>query len=216
MAMDFRSHMFEMMSWIPMYSAWLQSCEMAPAYRYHRRVLKLLQWRCPPTRWWLKTPAHMASIRALDAVYPDARFVMTHRDVGTVLVSVCALMDALSSPLTDCADPVALGRFNTELWEESLRRLIDFRDSGHEDRFHDVSFVEMQADPLGTVGRLYSALGDQLTAETQDRMVRWWKDSAAKRRPTSYQAEMFGLDTTELRDRFAFYHDRFGVLPDIP
>ena len=76
---------------IPSYSAWLLQCDMEPAYRYHQRVLKLLQWRCPPDRWWLKTPAHMLSIDALDAVYPDARFVMTHRDVGKVLPSVCAL-----------------------------------------------------------------------------------------------------------------------------
>ena len=70
------------MSYVPSYTEWLLQCDMEPAYRYHRRVLKLLQWRCPPDRWWLKTPAHMLSIDALDAVYPDARFVMTHRDVG--------------------------------------------------------------------------------------------------------------------------------------
>ena len=95
MALDFRSLIFEGMSLIPSYSSWLLQCDMEPAYRYHRRVLKLLQWRCPPDRWWLKTPAHMLSIDALDAVYPDARFVMTHRDVGKVLPSVCALYDTL-------------------------------------------------------------------------------------------------------------------------
>ena len=85
MAFEFRSLIFEGMSLIPSYTAWLLQCDMEPAYRYHRRVLKLLQWRCPPDRWWLKTPAHMLSIDALNAVYPDARFVMTHRDVGKVL-----------------------------------------------------------------------------------------------------------------------------------
>ena len=86
---------FEGMALVPSYSSWLLQCDMEPAYRYHQRVLKLLQWRCPPERWWLKTPAHMLSIDALDAVYPDARFVMTHRDVGKVLPSVCALYDTL-------------------------------------------------------------------------------------------------------------------------
>ena len=96
MALDFRSLMFEGMALIPSYSAWLLQCDMEPAYRYHQRVLKLLQWRCPPKRWWLKSPAHMLSIDALDAVYPDARFVMTHRDVGKVLPSVCALYNTLA------------------------------------------------------------------------------------------------------------------------
>ncbi len=109
MALDFRSLIFEGMALIPTYSSWLLQCDMEPAYRYHRRVLKLLQWRCPPERWWLKTPAHMLSIDALDAVYPDARFVMTHRDVAQVLPSVCALYNTLSSILTERPDPVAIG-----------------------------------------------------------------------------------------------------------
>jgi Sulfotransferase family len=143
-------------------------------------------------------------------------FVMTHRDVGTVLVSVCALMHALSSPLADQTDPMALGRFNTQLWSASLRRLIDFRDSGHGERFHDVSFAEMQADPIGTVSRLYTELGDELTADTHDRMIEWWKSSAERRRPASYRAETFGLDAAELRKQFGFYHDRYGVLGETP
>ena len=72
MALDFRSQLFEGMASIPSYSSWLLACDMEPAYRYHRRVLQLLQWRCPPERWWLKTPAHMHSIDALNRVYPDA------------------------------------------------------------------------------------------------------------------------------------------------
>ncbi len=53
MALDFRSPVFGGMALLPSYSSWLRSCDMEPAYRYHKRVLKLLQWHCPPTRWWL-------------------------------------------------------------------------------------------------------------------------------------------------------------------
>jgi hypothetical protein len=211
MAMSFRSQMFEMMAWIPTYSSWLQSCDMEPSYRYHQRVLKLLQWRCPPTRWWLKTPAHMPSIRALDTVYPDARFVMTHREVGTVLVSVCALMQALSSPLTEQVDAIAVGQYNTALWDESLRRLIEFRDEGRDDRFFDVSFNELQSDPIAAMQDLYLALGDPFTRDTELRMRDWWNDHAFDRRLSTYRAETFGLDPATIRDRFVLYHERFGI-----
>src|ERR1700722_1721189 len=116
MALDFRSQLFEGMAQIPAYSSWLLGCDMEPAYRYHRRVLQLLQWHCPPERWWLKTPAHMHSIAALNRVYPDARFVMTHRDVGKVLPSVCAVFEALSNLLTEHPYLVAIGAHNSELW----------------------------------------------------------------------------------------------------
>ena len=212
MALDFRSQVFEGMARIPGYSAWLLQCDMEPAYRYHRRVLQLLQWRCPPERWWLKTPAHMHSIDALDRVYPDARFVMTHRDVGKVLPSVCAVFEALSDVLTEHPDPAAIGRHNSELWRYSLQRLIAFRDSGNESRFFDVSFEAVQRDPMAAVAQLYSELGDELTDEARQHMQEWWADSSKERSgPHSYKAETFGLDPATIREQFAFYYDRFDV-----
>jgi len=211
MALDFRSMVFEGMSLIPTFTQWLMSCDMEPAYRYHERVLKLLQWRCPPTRWWLKTPAHMPSIAALDAIYPDARFVMTHRDIGSVLPSVCAVKQALMTPVTAHQDLRALGRHEVAVWSESLRRLVEFRDDGREDRFFDVGFAALQADPIDAMERLYDAMGDELTAETRRRMTDWWQGSAAERRSARVDPAVFGLDAAAVRDEFAFYHNRFGI-----
>ncbi len=212
MALDFRSQLFEGMARIPAYSSWLLACDMEPAYRYHRRVLQLLQWRCPPERWWLKTPAHMHSIDALDRVYPDARFVMTHRDVGKVLPSVCAVFEALSDVLTEHPDPVAIGTHNSELWRYSLQRLIQFRDSGNESRFFDVSFAAVQRDPIDAVAQLYAELGDDLSGDARRRMQDWWLESSKERSgPHSYKAETFGLHQTAIREQFAFYYDRFDV-----
>ena len=49
MAFDFRSLMFEGMASVPELQRVAAECDMEPAYRYHQRVLKLLQWRCPRT-----------------------------------------------------------------------------------------------------------------------------------------------------------------------
>jgi hypothetical protein len=212
MAFEFRSLMFEGMTLIPSYTAWLLQCDMEPAYRYHRRVLKLLQWRCPPERWWLKTPAHMLSIDALNAVYPDARFVMTHRDVGQVLPSVCALYNTLTSVLTERSDPAAIGLGNTNVWRTALERLIDFRDRGNEHRFFDLAFEDVQRDPIGQVTRLYAELGDDLSDEARRRMADWWAESSKDRSgPGRYTAEAFGLDPAAITEQFAFYYRRFDV-----
>lgn len=209
MAMDFRSQIFEGMAFIPTYHAWLMQCDMVPAYRFHERVLKLLQWRCPPNRWWLKSPAHMHSIEALNTVYPTARFVMTHRDVTQVLPSVCALTEALSSVLSEHPDPLVLGPHNAKVWAEALRRFMTFRDGNDDARFFDVPFLAMQKDPLGAVEQLYVELGDALSAETRARMRAWWDASAADRKATPQQPERFGLDVETMRQQFTFYHDRF-------
>ncbi len=212
MAFEFRSLIFEGMSQVPSYTEWLLRCDMEPAYRYHQRVLKLLQWRCPPYRWWLKTPAHMLSIDALNSVYPDARFVMTHRDVGRVLPSVCALYSTLATVLTERPDPVAIGTHNREVWRKALERLIAFRDQGNEDRFFDLSFEAVQRDPIGQVSHLYAELGDDLSDEARRRMRDWWAESSKDRSgPGSYAPEDFGLDQTAIAGEFAFYNERFEI-----
>jgi hypothetical protein len=212
MAFEFRSQVYEGMALLPSYTEYLLSCDMEPAYRYHQRVLRLLQWRCPPTRWWLKTPSHMASIDALDAVYPDARFVMTHRDIGAVLPSVCAVKEALSTPVVAQLDLHALGRHEVDIWSESLRRLIEFRDAGREDRFFDVMFADVQADPVAAMQRLYADMGDDLTDDTRTRMAEWWTaEAATRRRGPRPDAGAYGLDPATLREQFAFYHERFDI-----
>jgi hypothetical protein len=212
MAFEFRSLIFEGMSLIPSYSAWLLQCDMEPAYRYHQRVLKLLQWRCPPDRWWLKTPAHMLSIDALNVVYPDARFVMTHRDVGKVLPSLCALYSTLSTVLTERPDPEAIGEHSSEVWRVALERLIDFRDRGNEHRFFDLSFDAVQADPIGQVSQLYADLDDDLSDEARQRMQDWWAQNSKKRSgPGNYSPGTFGLDPTTIAEQFAFYYERFDI-----
>jgi len=211
LALEFRSMVFAGMASVPSYDEWLFGIDMEPAYRYHRRVLQLLQWRCPPTSWWLKTPSHMHAIVELDRVYPDARFVMTHRDITKIIPSLAALMNALSSPLTDAPDPVALGRHNIEMWDIALRRLIEFRDAGNDDRFFDIGFEEMQTDPMATIGRLYAWLGEELTPTAEQRMAAWWEDNSRERHGArQVNPDDYGIDIDALRERFRFYNDRFA------
>ena len=56
----------------------------APVYRWHEKVLQLLQSGGVRGRWQLKSPQHALALEALVAQYPDARFIVTHRDPGDV------------------------------------------------------------------------------------------------------------------------------------
>jgi len=215
LGMSFRSQTFEGFAHIPAYAEWVSGCDMEPAYRFHRRTLKLLQWRCPPTRWRLKTPTHMLAIEALGAEYPDARFVMTHRDIASVIPSVASLMDTLSSPLCTRRDPRYLGSHTADTWELGLRRTVAFRDAGREARFFDVGFGALQADPLGTVRGLYTWLGEELTPVAEQRMQAWWEANPKDKHGVHvYRPEDYGIDLEALRERFRFYADRFDIPPD--
>ena len=80
MGMSFRTAHFDGSARVPSYMAWVIDCDMRGTYEYHRRVLRLLQWHCPPRLWHLKTPVHMFALDALVEAYPNARFLWSHRD----------------------------------------------------------------------------------------------------------------------------------------
>ena len=91
MVLDFKSHLFQSFAEIPSYSTWLvHGADLTSTYRYQRRVMKLLQWGEPERPWRLKCPSHVLWLDALDTAFPDARFVMTHRDPTDVILSVTA------------------------------------------------------------------------------------------------------------------------------
>jgi hypothetical protein len=210
MALDFRSPMFFALGDNRGYEAWLAACDMVPAYRYHERVLKLLQWRFPTRPWWLKSPAHMASIDALLEVYPGARFVMTHRDIAQVIPSLVSLFDAMSEYLRDGPLAPDFAANQAAYWERALRKTLAYRDAGNEDRFHDIGFAEMRPDPMPAIGRLYDWLGIELTDDVAERMRTWWSTNPPDKQGVhDYNPEQYGIDLDDLRTQFAFYNDRF-------
>jgi len=212
LGMEFRTEHFDGMAHVPSYTEWVLGCDMSPAYAYHRRVLRLLQWRCPPRLWHLKTPVHMLALDDLCSVYPDAKFLWTHRDPAAVLGSVCSLIGYTRSWVSDRDDSALLGAEQSAVWAEALRRAMAFRDRMGEDRFADVAWAQLQTDPVGAVSRAYGDLGLALGEAGRVRIAGW----AADNRPGSKGAHEFalgdfGLDARTVRRRFAFYLDRFDV-----
>lgn len=213
-AMDFKSQLFQAQAQVPSYAQWLNDeADLVPTYRFVKRVLKLLQWRCPPKRWRLRNPSNIVFIDALNTVFPDARFWMTHRDIAKVIPSAADLYCELAQAFSDDVDRRYMGRLNADVWDSGMRRLIAFREAGNEDRFFDIHFSEMQADPFPTLERLYAFLGEEFTDDTRARMAAWRRDTPREKHGDHrYEAADFGLSDGGLQERFRFYNERFGLL----
>ena len=213
-ALDFKTHLFQALVQVPSYSQWLNTkADLVPTYRYVKRVLKLLQWRCPPRRWRLKNPSHIVFIDALNKVFPDARFWMTHRDIAAVVPSSADLYYELGRAFSNDIDKVYLGQLNADTWELGMRRLIAFRDAGNEHRFFDVHFAPFQKDPMPPIERLYDFLGEEFSAEARARMEKWRAETPREKHGDHrYDPTDFGLSVAGLRERFRFYSERFVVL----
>jgi hypothetical protein len=213
LGMSFRTVHFDGSAHVPSYMEWVMTCDMRSTYRYHRRILQLLQWHCPPRLWHLKTPVHMFSLDALVEAYPDARFLWSHRDPARVLGSVCSLIEYTRSWSSDRRDPHGLGAEQLDRWSEAVSRALDFRERFGNERFADITFDELQVDPVRALATAYEAIGVPFSSRSREAVARW----AGTHRPGShgehsYELSSFGLEANQVRSRFARYLSEFDAV----
>lgn len=209
MALDFKSQIFQAFAQIPSYSAWLLDADLTSTYQYQRRALKILQWRMPEKPWRLKCPTHLIYLEHLNHAFPDARFVMTHRDPADVMLSVIDVYADIVGKFTDHLDMRYLAELNIQHWSEGMKRAIAFRDARNHARFYDIHFRAMHEHPIEEVRGLYRWLGEEVTDVFAERMARWWQQNADNREPSSHKdPKSYGVDLDQLRPLFADYVNR--------
>jgi hypothetical protein len=97
---------------------------------------------------------------------------------------------------------------------DDVRRGFAARDGGcaPAERFLDVWYTQLMADPLAVVRRIYRHFDLRLSAEAEERMRTYLathpKDHAG---PHVYSLEQFGLDPDVERARYREYWDRWRI-----
>lgn len=194
------------------YHAWWRTADATAAYAYHRRVIKLLESERPPHLWLFKAPHHNFHLEAILAAYPDARFVMTHRDPVRAVPSWASLVSAIFPASATELDLHRLGREVSHHLRVGVEQAIAARARIGESRFHDVHHREFVADPMGVVRRVYDFLGYELTPSVEQTIADWTVVNRSGAQGTHhYTAEQFGLSDAQLRDDYRFYTDHFDV-----
>jgi hypothetical protein len=212
MGMSFRTVHYDGMVHCPSYTDWVLSCDMDGTYQYHRRVLKLLQWHCPPTLWHLKTPVHVFALPSLVKAYPNATFLWSHRDPAPVLGSVCSLIHYVRSWGSDRDDAATLGQQQVALWTEGVRRATEFRAAQGDERFVDVAFGDLQTDPSGTLATAYERLGLSMADASADSIAEWAEEhKPGGRGQHDYDLADYGITADTVREQFREYLDAFDV-----
>src|ERR1043166_7960289 len=212
MTPTFLSDQFDAMYYVPSYRAWFFRQALRSAYVYHRRFLQHLQFRRTARRWILKAPTHMFALPALLSVYPDARFVQTHRTPVDAMASVSSLVTILRSAFSDAVDPPTIYREAIQYWSETMEKFLDDRDRLANDRICDLEYNQIRRDPIGAIRRIYDHFGWSLSPEAEQPM-RALVASNAQRQSANhrYHLSQFGSSAEEVLSAFARYCQRFGV-----
>jgi len=186
--------------------------DQTPHYGYLRKVLQALQWLRGGKRWVLKSPQHIEQFPALHATFPDATFVVTHRDPVAVTTSVVTMLTYVARLSLEPVDPTRIGGYWADRIQRMLRSCVDDRDALPADQTIDVRFDEFMTDDVATVQRIYDLAGQPFTDDVKAAMDGFMADHPRGRHGgVIYDLAEFGLDANERRAALAFYRERFAV-----
>ncbi|MGH0033841.1 MAG: sulfotransferase family protein [Myxococcota bacterium] len=210
---DFSSYNQEWTARAPRWRDYYLAHDQRPHYEYLKTVLKILQWVRPRERWVLKSPQHLEQLGPLVETFPDATFVVTHRDPVSVVQSAATMLCYGARIGYTRTRP----EWYLEYWTDRVRMLLaaSIRDRHllPSDRTIDVLFHEFMGADFETVERIYQVAGLPMTAEARARI-----QGHLARHPRGRHGRVvydlradFGTGPEAVRERFGFYLDRFPV-----
>ena len=163
LANDFSTMLFETLAYVPRWRDYYLGHDQTSSYQHLAVQLKALQFLRGGRRWLLKSPQHLEQLRVLDAVFPGAIVVCTHRDPVPVALSMIAMLTYTAR--MHCA-PVPVQEIAAS-WIDRLQTMLDAlvhdRDVIPSESSTDVRFDDFMADELGIAERVYDLAGEPLT-----------------------------------------------------
>ncbi len=211
MVQDFASGFFTTLTHLPRWSDYLRDNDQTPGYQFLRMMLQVLQHQDGyDRRWVLKSPQHLEQFIPLLNVFPDATFIVTHRDPVDVSVSMATMMTYTMRMSVDKVDVPTVANYWITRIDEMLSACMRDHDRLPVDRTIDVRFDEFMADDLAMVQRVWDTAGYSPTEESRKSVAGYMAGHTRGRLgKVDYRVADLGLDKDDLSRRFAPYVDRF-------
>ncbi len=216
---EITAHVFESLRFdttfrVPDYLTWMDAHGDHAGFAFHKKFLQFLQDGKPAT-WVLKCPDHTFSLDAILSVYPDARFVIVHRDPVNVFASVAHLTEVLRRPFLRNIDAAEIGAQVSDRWIEGAQRLIAFdrrSDIAPTRKFH-VQHDALINQPMRIIADIHRQFGMPLpeTAAAAMQACHAAAPRGGYAKHGRYALERFGISSDRLRQQFAGYLDYFAV-----
>jgi hypothetical protein len=154
---------------IPSYVDYFRKQDISETFGWHKRILKLLQWKYKKPHWLLKGPTHMPVLPQLLETYPDAKLIFMHRDQVTTADSVVSVQGTIYWWRTDdpwsggMLDDVIMVEGRVKMWDRIIRWLED--GTIPKGQFANVIYQEFSADPLTAIRGAYQEIGLSMSDE---------------------------------------------------
>ena len=177
-----------------------------------RRTLQALQWiRGNDKRWVLKSPHHLAFLPTVKAVFPDARFIITHRDPASSLISNATMIAYLQRRAYATVNLDAAYNNAMDMGMGMLGGLVRDIDKLELSEVHHVYFHDYMSDVIQTLKTIYQAANLPWTDRAESELRAYIDDHPRGRfGRLQYNPERdFGKTRVEIRAAYQFYLDKF-------
>lgn len=206
---------------MPNWSRWAVEHGYESSFRDFRKVVQLLiSEHGPPPGGHLVLKCVMTteSIAAFASVFPEASFVISHRDPFRVLVSSCTLSEAICTPFLDgdaasFRDDELRHRPTLEVLKRTFAALVAFR-RAHDGRIVDVRFAGVMDDAVHVLNSTYDEIGMDPDGDVAARVTGFLeRQRGGMRAAPPPIVDTFGYDADEVwRDPVvAQYCETFGL-----
>ena len=203
---SFAASLFFVLFGAQTYAREMLACDLEAAYRFHKRFLQLLQWRCGASPWVLKYPGHLGHFDTLRRVYPDARFVWLHRDPVEAITSATHLCSIAQTAHRRHLAPQAIAAWLTEEWAHRTRvAMVQRARLQSAQPWYDLRYEDLVADPVSCVSEIYTWAGLDLPSRTACRMGEYVAHPPYPRAGYSYERRRLGVDEDRVRREFREY-----------
>jgi Sulfotransferase family len=211
MSPSFCSQVYDSQYHVPSYSNWFLNADYRPAFRYHKRLMQLLQGN-NGGRWTFKNPWHPLFLDALTEVYPDAQLEMTHRDPVETVGSACSLVYTVRKMFSNDVDPIAVGETLCRTFDAMIARVDSFEAKHGKGSIHHIQYKALTTDPIGEIRKAYAHFGESLTPEAETAMNAMLSENPkGKHGKHDYRLEDYGLTRDGVMARYGGYCERYGV-----
>jgi hypothetical protein len=200
---------------LPSYVRWHLTQDQSKAYAELKLWLQVLQYQDPSRRekkWVLKSGHHLwcGGLRYLLKTFPNAKALMTHRSLEHVIPSVCSLQSVFIRSQTRDFDARVLGPEAIRLYKDAIEDLIQVRKEEPPERFVDLQYKDLVADPLAQFRRALAGMNIEMQPDDEPAVTHWIKASQGESHSRHrYSPEEFGVTRERILKDFEFYSDLY-------
>ncbi|GAS91160.1 sulfotransferase family protein [Mycolicibacterium brisbanense] len=215
LANDISGMLWETMYYVPSFAAHYKAHDQAASYRYVKRSLQAMQYLRGGTRWVLKSPQHLEQFPTLAATFPDATFIVTHRDPVEVTLSMMTMICYATRMAVARPDVGKLTGYWLDRIDDLLTGCIRDRDKLPAGQAIDVRFDDFMADEEATLRNIYRVADQPFDDDVRAAMNDFLTEHPRGRYGgVIYDPADLQLDTAAIAERFRAYRERFLTTPE--